>query len=71
MILRTGLAGWWDFTIRERVSHDNQHGPVTFANDANAAAYGEFWSGAVLKQYSQPRLYSQRRGRRDPVSAIR
>jgi len=46
MILRPGnLPGWWDFPIRDRVSH-HVGMPVTFANDANAAAYGEFWSGA-------------------------
>jgi glucokinase len=46
MILRPGnLPGWWDFPIRERLkSHLGM--PVTFANDANAAAYGEFWRGA-------------------------
>lgn len=46
MILRPGnLPGWWDFPIRERLTaHLNL--PVTFANDANAAAYGEFWLGA-------------------------
>jgi glucokinase len=46
MILRPGnLPGWWDFPIRKRVSQ--QLGlPVTFNNDANAAAYGEFWRGA-------------------------
>src|SRR3954453_14731648 len=50
MILRPGnLPGWWDFPIRERVSH-HVGLPVTFANDANAAAYGEFWAGAG-KQY--------------------
>ena len=50
MILRPGnLPGWWDFPIRDRVSHHIGM-PVTFANDANAAAYGEFWSGAG-KQY--------------------
>jgi glucokinase len=50
MILRPGnLPGWWDFPIRDRVSHHLKL-PVTFANDANAAAYGEFWSGAG-KQY--------------------
>ncbi len=39
------LAGWDNFPIRDRVS---QHCglPVTFENDANAAAYGEFWVGA-------------------------
>jgi glucokinase len=46
MILRPGnLPGWWDFPIRDRVSHHLSL-PVSFANDANAAAYGEFWSGA-------------------------
>ena len=50
IILRPGnLPGWWDFPIRERVTHHTGF-PVTFANDANAAAYGEFWSGAG-KQY--------------------
>jgi glucokinase len=50
MILRPGnLPGWRDFPIRDRVSHHLKL-PVTFANDANAAAYGEFWSGAG-KQY--------------------
>ncbi len=50
MILRPGnLPDWWDFPIRDRVS-DHLGIPVTFANDANAAAYGEFWSGAG-KQY--------------------
>ena len=44
MILRPGnLPGWWDFPIRDRVSHHLSL-PVSFANDANAAAYGEFWS---------------------------
>ena len=42
MILRPGnLPGWWDFPIRDRVSH-HLGMPVTFANDANAAAYGEY-----------------------------
>jgi glucokinase len=50
MILRPGnLPGWSDFPIRERVSHHIGL-QVTFANDANAAAYGEFWAGAG-KQY--------------------
>jgi glucokinase len=46
MILRPGnLPGWWDFPIRDRASHHTGL-PVAFANDANAAAYGEFWCGA-------------------------
>jgi glucokinase len=50
IILRPGnLPGWWNFPVRDRASH-HVGLPVTFANDANAAAYGEFWSGAG-KQY--------------------
>ena len=46
MILRPGnLPGWWDFPIRDRASH-HLGMPVSFANDANAAAYGEYWRGA-------------------------
>ena len=39
------LPGWDHFPIRDRVS---QHTglPVAYANDANAAAYGEFWVGS-------------------------
>lgn len=45
-IVRAGnLVGWDDFPLRDRVAaHCGL--PVTFANDANAAAYGEFWVGA-------------------------
>jgi glucokinase len=39
------LGGWRDFPIRDRVSH-HAGLPVSFANDANAAAYGEFWVGS-------------------------
>lgn len=39
------LGGWRNFPIRDRVSHYAGL-PVTFANDANAAAYGEFWVGS-------------------------
>jgi len=39
------LTGWDDFPLRDRVAaHCGR--PVTFANDANAAAYGEFWVGS-------------------------
>lgn len=39
------LPGWTDFPIREEVSgHCGL--PVTFANDAASAAYGEFWVGS-------------------------
>lgn len=45
-IVRAGnLVGWDNFPLRDRVAaHCGL--PVTFANDANAAAYGEFWVGA-------------------------
>ena len=44
LITPANLKGWDYFPLRDRVS---QHCglPVTFANDANAAAYGEFWVG--------------------------
>jgi glucokinase len=49
MILHPGnLPGWWDFPIRERFGRALNL-PVTFVNDANAAAYGEFWRGTGRK----------------------
>ena len=39
------LPGWSNFPIRDRVSHYTDL-PVAYANDANAAAYGEFWVGS-------------------------
>jgi glucokinase len=39
------LTGWNYFPIRDRVQHHCQL-PLTFENDANAAAYGEFWIGS-------------------------
>jgi len=39
------LAGWVNFPIRDRLS-EHAGLPVTFENDANAAAYGEFWVGS-------------------------
>jgi len=39
------LTGWDDFPIRDRVSRHSGL-PITFENDANAAAYGEFWVGS-------------------------
>lgn len=45
-IVRAGnLPGWEDFPLRDQVS-EHCGLPVTFANDANAAAYGEFWVGS-------------------------
>jgi glucokinase len=39
------LKGWDDFPIRDRVGYHCRL-PMTFANDADAAAYGEFWVGS-------------------------
>ena len=46
MLLGPGnLPAWHNTPIRDLISHACEL-PVTFANDANAAAYGEFWAGA-------------------------
>ena len=39
------LQGWWHCPIRDMLSHYSGR-PVSFANDANAAAFGEYWAGA-------------------------
>jgi len=39
------LKGWGGYPIRDRVAYHCGL-PVTFENDANAAAYGEFWVGS-------------------------
>lgn len=39
------LPGWYNFPIRDRLSHHCGR-PVSFVNDANAAAYGEYWVGS-------------------------
>lgn len=46
-IVRAGnLPGWDGFPLRDRVAtHAGRE--VTFANDANAAGYGEFWVGSA------------------------
>lgn len=49
------LPGWWDFPIRERVAACCGL-PVRFANDANAAAYGEYWQGAGANTHSMALL---------------
>lgn len=38
------LPHWWNFPIRQRVA-DAVGRPVSFLNDANSAAYGEYWLG--------------------------
>ena len=45
------LPGWHDFPIRDRVAHYTQR-PVVYANDANAAAFGEFWVGSGAQYHS-------------------
>ncbi len=45
------LPGWHDFPIRDRLAHHSGL-PVTYANDANAAAYGEFWVGSGREFHS-------------------
>lgn len=39
------LPSWWGFNIRDAVA-DAMGRPVSFLNDANAAAFGEYWLGA-------------------------
>jgi len=39
------LPGWWYFPIRDALASATGR-EVVFVNDANAAAYGEFWLGA-------------------------
>jgi glucokinase len=45
------LKGWNHFPIRDRVSHHCGL-PVAFENDANAAAYGEYWMASERKFHS-------------------
>lgn len=41
----SNLPGWWHYPIRQELASATGY-PVTFANDANAAAFGEYWQGA-------------------------
>jgi glucokinase len=45
------LRGWDDFPIRDRLA-DRCGIPVSFANDAAAAAYGEYWVGSGREMQS-------------------
>jgi len=45
LVAPVNLKGWDNFPIRDRVSHHCGL-PVAFANDAAAAAYGEYWVGS-------------------------
>ncbi|MCC6493159.1 MAG: ROK family protein [Pirellulales bacterium] len=54
------LPHWHNSPIRDLVG-DACGLPVTFANDANAAAYGEFWAGAA-QQYRSMVLFTMGTG---------
>jgi glucokinase len=46
LMLRPGnFPGWENFPVRDRVASHCGH-PVAYANDATAAAFGEFWVGS-------------------------
>ena len=45
------IPNWRQFPIRDRVAH-HAGLPVTYSNDAGAAAYGEFWIGAGRELHS-------------------
>jgi glucokinase len=45
LLVPANLKGWEYFPIRDRVAHHLGR-PVVFANDATAAAFGEFWIGS-------------------------
>ena len=45
------LRAWWDFPIQAHL-REVMHKPVEFANDAGAAAYGEFWIGSGAEHNS-------------------
>jgi glucokinase len=45
LLAPVNLKGWNNFPLRDRVSHHCGL-PVSFENDANAAAYGEYWVGS-------------------------
>lgn len=46
------LKGWWHYPLRDKVREACGNVPVSFANDANAAAYGEFWVGTGKAHHS-------------------
>ena len=45
------LPHWWDFGIQDCLRQVCQK-PVSFANDANAAAFGEYWVGSGTEHHS-------------------
>jgi glucokinase len=51
LVAPNNIRGWDNFPIRDRVAHHCGR-PVFFQNDANAAAYGEFWVGGGREYHS-------------------
>jgi glucokinase len=51
MITPTNFPGWDGFPIRDRIGAHCER-PMSFANDASAAAYGEFWVGTGQEYHS-------------------
>lgn len=51
MLLEPPNLGWFNYPIRDRVA-ENLGLPAVLQNDANAAAYGEFWAGAARDVHS-------------------
>lgn len=47
----SNLPGWHQFAIRSALS-STLNTPVSHINDANAAAFGEFWGGAARQYHS-------------------
>ncbi len=45
LVKPVNLKGWNNYPIRDKLA-EQCGAPVTFENDANAAAYGEFWIGS-------------------------
>lgn len=51
LLIPGNLPSWHNTPIRDIIAKATDK-PVTFANDANAAAFGEFWSGAGQQYHS-------------------
>ncbi len=51
LLAPVNIPTWRNFPIRDRVAH-HAGLPVTYANDASAAAYGEFWIGSGREMHS-------------------
>jgi len=51
LVAPVNLKGWDDFPLRDRLAHHCGL-PVSFANDAAAAAFGEFWIGSGRDYHS-------------------